>query len=51
MKKILILSVAVAAMLFTACGPKEEEIVNSSAPPRQIHPRLRQSHRAESVMV
>ena len=31
MKKILILSVAVAAMLFTACGPKEEEIVNSSA--------------------
>lgn len=31
MKKILIFSVAVAAMLFTACGPKEEEIVNSSA--------------------
>ena len=30
MKKILILSVAVAAMLFTACGPKED-VVDSTA--------------------
>ena len=31
MRKFLILSVAVAAMLFTACGPKEEEVVDSTA--------------------